>query len=99
MDQHCVIEDVFRVLKFIRKDHRNTIHEIMCIFVLDISSEDGTNGEIERTFNTWSRAETVHNNKLDCSVRDKQGFVSNSIHFRERSKEYNAFLSELELQR
>ena len=80
------------------KDYRNTVHEIMCLFVLDILSEDATNGEIERTFNFWNFAETAQNNKLDCSVRDKQGFISNSIHFRERLKEYNSFLSELELQ-
>ena len=93
-----MIDDVFRVLLFIQKDYRNTVHEVMCLFAIDVLSEDGTNAEIERTFNAWTFAETPANNKLCCSIRDKQAFVANSIHFRDRLKEYNSFLSELELQ-
>ena len=96
LDESCTIDDVIRVLIYIRKDYPNSMVANMCKLAIDILIEEGTNAEIERTFNFWQLDETPQSNRLKSETRDKKAFVWNFMHFRERTHDFNEYLQEMQ---
>ena len=90
LDESTTVMDVERVLIYINGDYPNTIHGIAARLSLDLLSDDGTNDDIERTFNGWQLLETAQNNNIKTDKMDKLCFMH---HLRQRTFSYNEMLN------